>query len=234
MRTDEKISLCNLPLFRNISGSTSDALLQGAYSQIFPPQLELFRQGQTADFLYIIVEGMVELYAEWNGQTVVMGMVQPVTTFILAACVQDSPYLMSARTIERSRIILLPVGKFREQMRTDSELAMAAMEELALGYRTMVRHAKNLKLRSARERLAAWIISNAQGASTIILPTEKRNIGSFLGVTPESFSRTLRSLQADGVQVDGSRIIITDATKLAAVAAPDPLMDNYYANQKTD
>lgn len=229
MRDDEKMSLRNLPLFRNISEATSDALMQGAYSQIFPPRLELFRQGQIADFLYIVVEGMVELYADWNGQMTVMGRVEPVTTFILAACVRDLPYLMSARTMERSRIIMLPVGNLREQMRKDPELAMAAMEELALGYRTMVRHAKNLKLRTARARLAAWILSSAQGVSAIILPAEKRHIASYLGITPESLSRTLRDLQTDGIKVDGSRIIITDASKLADVAVPDPLMDRYFS-----
>ncbi|MFV0359732.1 helix-turn-helix domain-containing protein [Tropicimonas sp.] len=225
MREDEKPGLRRLPLFREMLTQTFDGLMQVAYAQIFPPQLELFRQGQTADFLHIVVEGSVELHAGWNGREVVMGVVRPVSPFILAACVRDVPYLMSARTLERSRIVLLPAADLRVAMRRDPDLAMAAMGELAAGYRVMVRHAKNLKLRRARERLAAWILDQADGASCLKLPVEKRHLASYLGITAESLSRTIRSLEREGIKVDGARIIVTDAEKLKRVAQPDPLMD---------
>ena len=37
-----------------------------------------------------------------------MATVRPISTFILAATIRDAPYLMSARTLEKSRIILIP------------------------------------------------------------------------------------------------------------------------------
>lgn len=225
MRDDEKPGLRRLPLFREMMTQTFDGLMQVAYSQVFPPQLELFEQGQTADFLHIIIEGVVELHAEWNGNEAVMGMVRPVSAFILAACVQDAPYLMSARTLEPSRIILLPAADLRAAMRRDPDLAMAALKELANSYRVMVRHAKNLKLRSARERLAAWILNQADGKHSLTLPFEKRHLASYLGITPESLSRTMRALHDEGIKVDGARIILTDPGRLKQVAAPDRLMD---------
>ena len=44
-------------------------------------------------------------------------------------------------------------------------------------------------------------------------------------MTPENFSRATKSLQSDGVAMDGMRIIITDRKALEAVAGPDALMD---------
>ncbi|MDR5653146.1 helix-turn-helix domain-containing protein [Ruixingdingia sedimenti] len=225
MRDEEKPHIRRLPLFREMMTQTFDGLMQVAYSQSFPPGLELFRQGETADFLHIVIEGAVELQAQWNGQETVMGVVRPVSAFILAACVRNVPYLMSARTLEKSHIVLLPVADLRAAMRRDPDLAMAAMAELAGSYRSMVRHAKNLKLRNARERLAAWILTQANGAPAFMLPVEKRHLASYLGITPESLSRTLRALEPHGVRVDGARIIITDAERLRAFARPDPLID---------
>lgn len=225
MRDDEKPGLRRMPLFRDMMSQTFEGLMEVAYSQIFPPQLELFRQGQSADFLYVVVEGAVELQAEWNGHKTVMAVVRPVATFILAACLRDAPYLMSARTLERSRLVLLPTVDLRAAMRRDPDLAMAVMSELADSYRAMVRHAKGMKLRSARERLAAWILTQAEGSASLTLQVEKQHLASYLGIAPESLSRTLRSMREDGIQADGSRITITDHTRLRALARPDPLMD---------
>ncbi|MCC7320630.1 MAG: helix-turn-helix domain-containing protein [Rubellimicrobium sp.] len=228
MRDEEKPGIRRLPLFREMSQETFDSLMQVSYAQNFPPQLDLFGQGDRADFLHIIVEGMVELHADWNGHETVMAVVQPVSAFILAACVRDSRYLMSARTLERSRIVLLPAPILRDAMRHDPDFAMAAMSELAVSYRIMVRHAKNLKLRNARERLAAWILRQsalAGGVPGFVLPVEKRLLASFLGITAESLSRTIRLLQADGVMIDGARVTITDMERLCRVARLDPMLD---------
>lgn len=228
MRDKEKPELRRLPLFREMMTQTFDSLMQVSYTQSFPPQLDLFRQGEAADFLHIVIEGAVELHARWNGREAVMGVVRPVTAFILAACVRDARYLMSARTMLKSRIVLLPAADLRAAMRRDPDFAMAGMSELANSYRVMVRHTKNLKLRTARERTAAWILQQATlagGVSSFVLPVEKQHLASYLGITPESLSRTLRGLQNDGVKVDGARVIITDAEKLRILAQPDPTID---------
>lgn len=233
MHDDEKPDLRRLPLFREMMTPTFDRLMQIAYAQVFPPQLELIRQGDYADFLHVIIEGAVELHANWNGRDTVMGVVHPVSTFILAACVSDAPYLMSARTLERAKIVMIPVADVRVALRHDSDFAMAAMRELANGYRGFVRQTKNLKLRNAIERLAAYILFRSRqdaDAETIILSVEKRHLASYLGMTPENLSRSMKVLQADCLRVQGMRLTITDRARLMAVASPDPLMDEPVAN----
>jgi len=228
VRDQERPEILKLPLFRDMAEENFDALMQVAYAQTFPPQLEMISQGQSADFLHIVVEGTVELFATWGGRETTMQVVQPVGTFILAACIKDAPYLMSARTLEKSRIILIPSVDLRAVFRRDPDFAVSTIEELADCFRTMVRHAKNLKMRTARERLAAYLLdlsAAAGGAAGFALPVEKRTLASYLGMTPENLSRALKSLQSDGVRVEGSRVILMDRPALVAVAVPDPLID---------
>ena len=155
MRVQDLADIRQLPLFRNMVQSSFDALMQSAYAQRFPSGLVLIRQGDNADFLHVVVEGSVELYADWQGRTTTMAVIQPVGTFILAACVRDLPYLMSARTLEPSRLLLVPASDLRAIFRSDPEFAVSIVGELAGAFRSMTRHAKNLKLRTSRERISS-------------------------------------------------------------------------------
>jgi CRP/FNR family transcriptional activator FtrB len=228
MRAEDLPDVRRLPLFRDMLQGNFEALMQGSYAHTFPAGLELIRQGDPADFLHVVVEGSVELYSRWSDRVSTMAVVRPVGTFILAACIKDAPYLMSARTLERSRVILVPASDLRATFRRDPGFAVSVIEELAGCYRAVVRHAKGLKLRTSRERVAAWLLKQAIGAgnaSSFVLPVEKRLLASFLGMTPENLSRTLKTLEVDGVKVEGTRVILTDRRKLEAVVQPDILMD---------
>ena len=228
MRPNELSEIRHLPLFRNMKHDNFVALMQAAYVQSFPGSLQLIRQGDPADFMHIVVEGAVELFASWGGRESTMAVVRPFGTFILAASIRDAPYLMSARTLERARIVLLPSSDLRMVFRQDTEFAVSVIEELAGCYRTVVRHAKGLKLRNSRERIASYLLRQSKLAGNVrsyLLPVEKRLLASYLGMTPENLSRALKSLEPEGVKIDGMRVIITDIRRLEALAQPDLLID---------
>lgn len=218
-----------LPLFREIEEAHFEALMRGAYLQTFPPQVELIREGDPSDFLHIVVEGMVEMFAAWNGRETVMETVSPVAAFIVAATVRDAPYLMSARTVLRSRIVLIPSQDVRNVFAADPAFARAVVTELAERYRGVVKHTKELKLRNSLERLANYLLrlqTLTGGAGEFDLPIEKRRLAAYLGMTPENLSRGLRSLEAHGVTNDGARIVIGSAEALRKLARPTPLIDD--------
>ncbi|WP_372838599.1 helix-turn-helix domain-containing protein [Phaeovulum sp.] len=227
MRDSELAQIRQLPLFRTMADDSFALLMRAAYDQTFPAFVQLIEQGAEPDFLHIVVEGSVELFARWQDRETTMAVVRPVSSFILAACIKDAPYLMAARTLEKTRIILLPSVDLRAVFQTDHKFAMATINELASCYRSVVRHAKDIKLRNARERLAAYILRKTRDSksASFIIPVEKRLLASYLGVTPESLSRTMKSLQEVGAKVDGQRVIITDRKALEAVAHPSPLID---------
>ncbi len=131
MREEDRNDIRNLPLFRNMTSPAFDALMHAAYDQVFPAQLELIRQGEVANFLHVVLEGAVELYANWQDRDTTMAVVQPVATFILAACMRDAPYLMSARTLRRSRIVLIPAVDVRAAFARDHGFALATVQELS-------------------------------------------------------------------------------------------------------
>lgn len=220
----------SLDLFAGLTDERFAQLMRGSYVQNFPPHVELITEGDPANFLHIILSGAVELFASWNGRETSMAAIRPVSTFILAATVKDAPYLMSARTLDKSRLVLIPSQDVRNLFDEDQGFARAIVTELAQCYRSTIKSQKDLKLRTSLERLANYLLRQQARAGTtpdFELPFEKRKLASFLGMTPENLSRAFKGLKPYGVVVDGSRIAITDRAELEAFARPCALIDDY-------
>lgn len=228
MRPSDLPQVRALRLFETMSESNFEKLMQAAYLQTFPAQLTLINEGDPADFLYVVVEGKVELFANANGREATMAVVRPYGTFILAAVLKDAVYLMSARTNERSKVLLVPSEGVRQAFEEDDAFARAIVAELASCYRGVVRDQKDIKLRTSVERLANRLIryNREQGESgEIDLPYDKRTLASLLGMTPENLSRAFSTLKPYGVEVDGARVRLTDLKSLTVLAKPNQLID---------
>lgn len=229
MRPGEKPEIALLPLFREMEDDQRERIFSGSFLQVFPPQLTLFELGQHPDFLHVLVDGVVELYATSAGRDTTMRIIEPVTSFILAAVITDMPYLMSARTLSPSRIMLVPAALIREIVKQDCALMQATMRELALAYRDMVRALTDMKLRQSAERLGNLILQQErrQGSTgKVQLRAEKRLLASLLGMTPENLSRAFGVLGGHGLETDGALVRITDQTALEAFSRPDPVKDD--------
>lgn len=219
-----------LDLFSQMADEHFTSLMRGAYVQNFPAQVELITEGEPSDFLHIVLFGSVDLFSAWNGRDTSMSTVRPISTFILAATIKDAPYLMSARTLEKSRIALIPSQDVRAIFGVDANFARAIVTELAQCYRLVIKSQKDLKLRTSLERLANYLLRQqrrAGGGAVFNLEFEKRRLASVLGMTPENLSRAFKGLRPYGVTVDGTGITITDQADLERFAKPNPLIDDF-------
>ncbi len=219
-----------LQLFAVMTPESLARMTQGALLQKYPADTVLLDEAESVDFLYVVLDGAVELQAHWHHHESTMAVLRPISTFILAAVVLDAPALMTARTLDRSEIIMIPAGNMRAAMKEDAAFAVAVAQELSGCYRGLVRTIKNQKLRSGTERLANYLLTQQvrQGSpERIVLPHEKRILASLLGLTPESLSRAFAALGKYGIEVHGSQVVIGNEAALRRMARPDPLIDNH-------
>jgi CRP/FNR family transcriptional activator FtrB len=230
MPESEYRDIRSLDLFAEMEDANFGALMRGSYVQNFPAQIELITEGEPSDFLHIVLSGSVDLFSRWNRRETSMATVRPISTFILAATIKDAPYLMSARTLEKSRIVLIPSQDVRAVFDADSGFARAIVTELAQCYRSVIKAQKDLKLRSSLERLANYLLRQQRhtgGGAVFDLDFEKRRLASVLGMTPENLSRAFKGLQPYGVTVKGTRITIGDQADLERFAKPNRLIDDF-------
>jgi len=228
MRQEEIDVIRQLDLFAQASPQIFDDMMSVSFLQRFPPKVELVRQNEHADFLYVSLEGQVELYATSGSRETVIEVLDPVALFIVAAILNEELCLVSARTLSACRILMIPADSVRRAMESDINFMRAMVFDMARRYRRGVKEVKNLKLRTSVERLANWLLrmrAMQNHGGYIELPYEKRILASRLGMTPENLSRGFAALSEQGIKVDGSRIVFVDVEKLENFANIDPAID---------
>lgn len=229
MRDEDFPAVRSLDLFATMSKTSFDGLMQGAFLQWFPPQVVLIEEGASADFLHVVLDGAVEMFARSNDRETTMAILEPVSAFILAAVLRDAVYLMSARTIERSRVLMIPAESVREALENDPAFTRAIVQDLAGAFRSAVKSLKSQKLRTGAERLANWLLrvhDDQGGTGTVRLGTDKRTLAALLGMTPENLSRAFGALRGYGVEVSGRDIALNAPDELRRLAKPNPLIDD--------
>ncbi len=157
-----------------------------------------------------------------------ISLVNPVSTFILAAVVSDQPYLNSARTLTGSRVLLIPTQRVRAVFDQNVVFARIVARELAFAYRSSVKKLKGYMARSTVERLANWILTEAKDPAqgNIVVPFDRGTLASHIGTTRQNLSRSLALLTECGVRIRGREIIIDNKDQLQALARPQILIDD--------
>jgi CRP/FNR family transcriptional regulator, transcriptional activator FtrB len=222
-------ALENLPLLSSLSPTTRAQLLRHAVLHGVGPGTLLFEQGEMPTFQHVVVAGSVHLFGRSStDREVLIEVVAPPDLVIPAAVITGAPYLMQARVSEPSRLLLIQADAFRIAVAQEPLLAQQVILSLAGQFRRLVRQIKNLKLRTASERVGCYLVALSERQGTphnSILPYEKNLIASELGITRESFSRALSALKSVGVTVRNNTISIRDRARLAAACGADALID---------
>jgi CRP/FNR family transcriptional activator FtrB len=217
------------PLFSAVSRETLGTLASGAMLRRYDRDAALFQAGDQPEYLHILMQGSVQLSAGTpDGREAVVELLHPVDTFIMAAVLTSQPYLMSARAVEPTQVLLIPARVLLAELKTNPELALTLLGSMAQQYRHMVREIKDLRLRTASQRLAVYLlhlVQNSGNDQAARLPCDKKLLAARLGMTPESLSRAISELRGHGVNVRGDEVRITDLQTLHEFCRIDQLLD---------
>ena len=186
----------SVPLFRTLSDMSAPTLLKSALLKHVPARTLLFAEADRASSLYTLMEGAIELFSEHDDRRSTIAIIRSIRPFVLAAIGQQV-YPLSARTLARSELLLIPLRTVRQLIDTDLAFARAIAYELANDFHDVVQGIKGQKLRTSIERLAEWMLraeEDAGGTGRFVIPHDKCTLASYLGMEPESLSRNIASL----------------------------------------
>ncbi len=179
-----------------------------------PPFHTLFEQEQEAEGLWVVIEGVVGLIAEVGPrESCLVELIGPAQALGEAGLFDTRRYPVTARTITRARLALIPAAAILARVDAEPALRRHMLGFLSGRLHALVRQITLLKLMSAAQRLANFLLGLSgrhTGPQTVHLACERRIIAGLLGMTPESLSRSLARLRPLGVRSQGKRDIVVD------------------------
>lgn len=224
-----EINLRRAPLFCDISVGTLHAISQQAVAASYEAGELLFSAGEQPDYLHVLIEGSVKLTTkQFDGRESILELLQPVDSFMMAAVLTSKPYLLTAEAITPVQVLLIPSDVLRRLVSSDSHLAMLMIASLGNQYRQMVCHIKDLRLRTAAQRLGIYILHLVEkegNSSMLTLPFVKKLIAGRLNITPESISRAIVTLRQAGVDIRDDEVHIHDIEALRRFCQVDNILD---------
>jgi len=192
--------------------------LMGA-TMSYPRDSEIFGENEPADYLYKVVSGSVRTYRILSdGRRQVGGFYLPGDIFGLEFAEEHT---LSAEAVSDAKVLVVKRSALTALAGRDPSVAQ---QLFALTGRELhrVQDRTLLLIKNARERVASFLLEMAERASennTIELPMSRQDIADYLGLTIETVSRTLTSLEAaSAIEVSPSsrRIVLRNRAALAA------------------
>lgn len=212
------------PLFNGVADEAVMRLIGKNAPKEYDKGTVIFRQGDSADAFYFILEGWVKISRmSVTGVETIVGVFTRGESFAEAAMFIGGQYPVDAEIISSSRLLCIGAGHIRKLVHDEPDLALAMLASCSKHLKYLVEQLEQLKLLSAPRRIADFLVGlcpHDNGPCTVALPYEKSLIASRLGMQPESFSRAILKLRPIGVEVEREYVAIADVSMLSRFAAP--------------
>jgi len=215
----------DLPFLGGLPEHLRERLLGSSRVEHLAPRAELFGGGAIPTQLHIVLSGIVELACFYERHECTALMMAAGDVLMPAAVLYSEPYLISARALTAAKVLAIDADVIRDEARTSTELALALAGLMGGQWRVALKIILDLKCRSPSQRLAAFLLRLHDAARPGVpaeVPFSKRQLASRIGMQPETLSRTLQTLAANGLYLRGREIIVTDRAAAEAFCGPDP------------
>jgi CRP-like cAMP-binding protein len=182
--------------------------LTGA-TMTFGRNAEVYGEGEKAEFVYQVVSGAVRTYKVLaDGRRQIASFYLPGDMFGIEV---GSTHAFSAEAISSSKIAVIKRTRVADLASRNSEVSNQLFNAIGSELRRVQDHIL-LLIKTAQERVAGFLLEMARrstGHNEIDLPMSRQDIADYLGLTIETVSRTITSLeQAEFIALPSARTIV--------------------------
>ena len=215
--------LSRTPLFQGLAPEQLDALSRGCRFVSLDREEAAFHQGEPVRGFFMVLRGQLQLTVSTaDGARKVVEIIREGESFGAAILFEgrDSPATATALVVTELLVVsgTAVFGLFDR----DPAFARRILANMAGRLHRLLQDVKSYSLLSGTQRVVGLLLQEAEGddatRGTVLLPTRKQVLASRLNIAPETFSRVLHDLSADGlIGVEGSRVVLHDVPRLTAL-----------------
>ncbi len=228
-----------LPIFSKMSDVELSGLLQHAELREYEKGKLLFMQDETLSRYYLILQGWVKLYKSSEaGEEAVLQMLSSGDSLMEASVFLNIPSMVNAQVVQKVRLLSIPAPIIRQSIINNKKLALNMIGGLSMRSQGLIRQLEQSRLKTATERVGWFLLKqgieqSGGKANVITLPYDKSTIASYLDMTPETFSRTLKKFKNKGFQIQNDQITKPDPKALCYFCDEDLSTACIYKDNKS-
>lgn len=213
-----EVLLAGVPLFKALDAAALAGLAATATRRTLKRGETLFRRGDPATGMYVVVYGEIKLTTVTPARgSRLTGVIGPGQSFGEPVMFLERPALVDAHAANDALLLHLPKQSIFEEIERNPKFARRMIAGLSRRVESLVQELERQALGNGSERFIAYLLRHGDGAAPLVvtLPASKAEIASQLNLSPEHFSRILHELAAASLlQVQGRRITVPDLNRL--------------------
>jgi CRP-like cAMP-binding protein len=213
-------TVLDLPVFACVDEATLTRLLLDAKVEHLADGDVIFRQGDQATAVVMVLRGFVKLLriASCGDETLISircdgeSVNDPPTS-------SEETYPISAEAVGPTTVVKLPAARFMRLIAESPKLATAMILDGKKKINALFHEIESLKAQSADQRLVRFILSlcpTDEDQCCFRLPYDKRLIAARLGVKQETLSRAFAKLRDLGVRTETREVFVESVARLCA------------------
>lgn len=216
--------LTNTPIFQGLPEPQINKLTRIVTEHSFSGGQVIFTEGDKADGFYIVVTGRVKIYKlSPEGKEQILHVFGPGEPFAEVAMFAGGTLPAHAEAMKESKVVFIPRPAFVALIQQDPSIAMNMFGTLSMRLKRFTSLIEDLSLKEVPQRLAAYLLyldSERKDHEHVELTISKGQLASLLGTIPETLSRILKKMIAQGcIAMKGRTIELRDRRMLESLAA---------------
>ena len=213
-----------LPLFDGVLGHDDEGPFDDGFVVSQAAGTAVFEAGQPARALYVIVQGRVHLQVGSGAAIRTVATLERGDSVGLAALLLDDLYPLTATAADDALLVGLPTETIRRTIERHPVVAARLIGDMGAKLARIIRELGGAARRTARARVARMLLelnrTLTDDGADLCYDEPKRKIAARLAMTPETLSRELNALAAQGlIESRRTRVRVLDAPGLARAAA---------------
>lgn len=213
-------------LFYGLNEASLQLILGNSILQTYEAGRIILQQGDIPTHIYMVVEGALRtLRAGEDGNEVNIRMLKPGDTCMEAVLFMGGPSPITVQAMEDSRVLMVPAGFVTSHALRDGQFATNLLHIVTHHYKNAIHQIDAMQIKSPIQRIGYFLLEKflepGNSSTDITLPFRKTEIANYLGMTPETFSRTLNKIREIGIRVEGDHVHLGDVFSLCQFCDAD-------------
>ena len=220
----DRAAINAVPIFRNLPDAVRDELCRISTRLQIDKGDRVFSAGQTAENLYVLVDGQLKLFQDdVDEQENIIDVFWRPGEMLLVSPQAQSVFPVSCEALGRARLLSIPTAHIQSLVSEHPDLALSMISEMARQRRNVQCLVAELKSKTVIQRLAGFLSgiveadTDTSGPVQISMPVSRRVLANIIGVSAEKLSVNFGALKDYGVTTQGRSVYVRDFEMLEKI-----------------